>query len=72
MAQDGIVQLARMALHGEVELSAIWRDGGGVEYWLRHLQSGAMLQVSPQDANTLSNVMGFGDKTTRLWPGAYR
>ncbi len=66
MAQDGVVQLARMALHGEVELSAIWRDGGGLEYWLRN-QHGVMLQISPQDALTLSNVMGHGDKSQRIF-----
>lgn len=70
--QDGVIQLARMALHGEVELSAIWRDTGVIEYWLRHLTTGGMLRISPTDAHSLSNMMGFGDKTTRIWPGAYR
>lgn len=56
---DGILQLARMELHSRVELSAIWREGGGLEYWLR-TEQGVMMQVSPQDALTLSNLMAHG------------
>lgn len=59
MAQEGILQLARMELHDHVELTAIWRDGGGIEYWLRH-ESGAMMQVSAMDAVAISNARAHG------------
>lgn len=59
MAQDGILQLGRMELHSHVELSAIWRDGVGLEYWLR-TEQGAMIQVSTQDALTLCNLAKHG------------
>ena len=58
---DGHLELARMELHSRVELTAIWREGGGLEYWVR-TERGVMMQISPQDALALSNVMAHGSK----------
>lgn len=56
--QEEYLQLARMLLHNNVEMSAIW-TARGLEYYLRH-ERGAAMQISPQDAQTLSTMIGFG------------
>lgn len=51
--QEQHIELARVLLHGRVEMTAIWTASGNLEYYLR-TETGVTMRISPQDAHTIA------------------
>jgi len=58
------IELARVLLHGGVELTAFWTTTGNLEYFLR-TKTGVAMRIAPQDAATIAAMTA--SRSAMMW-----